>query len=84
MTKLTDNGIDYLQSQHEEEYELEAHQIGRHDRSLREVTTKYERLETLFYSQRKGHVKSVALQKAIEAIEQYMETTRKCYDKAKK
>lgn len=64
------NGLDYLQSQHAEEFEREARQLRKYDRSIREIPPKIELMETLFYSKRET---SRSIQKAIEAIEKYQE-----------
>ncbi len=70
MSKITDNGLNYLQSQCAEEFEREARQLRKYDRSIREIPNKIELMETLFYSKRNT---SEAVQKAIEAIEKYQE-----------
>jgi hypothetical protein len=71
--KPTDNGIDYLQSQHTEEFERESRELRRYDRGLREIPPKIEREEVLFYTRRKDETAAEAVKRAIEAIENYQE-----------
>lgn len=75
MPKITDNGIDYLQSQMNEEHETERRQISRYDRTLRDIPERLEKIEEQLYT---TGFKSEALQKAIDAINAYQEKrTRK-------
>lgn len=79
MPKITDNGIDYFQQQVNEEHEREAKQIQRYDRSLRDISDKLLAVEQEFYELKDSRTgkQSIALQKAIDAINAYQEKRRR-------
>ncbi len=72
MSQKINDAIEHYQKQHNEEFEKEARELRRHDLlSMNMVSERIERLELVFYARHAKQPASPALQKAIDAVQQY-------------